>query len=112
MKGVFAFDVAVEQTDRGLRFPAIECNPRFNGSSYPTVIAHKLDIPEWRAVSLQTRFRHLSDIDLGGIEFNMQSGEGVVIVNWGTIAEGKLGILLAGSVAVQDALATELEKRL
>ena len=42
MKGIFAFDVAIVQTDSGLRFPALECNPRFNGASYPTLIAQKL----------------------------------------------------------------------
>ncbi len=62
MKGIFAFDVAVVQTDRGLRFTAIECNPRFNGATYPTMIAQKLDIPEWSAISLHTRHNKLSDI--------------------------------------------------
>ncbi len=36
IKGIFAFDVAIVQTDNGLRFPVIECNPRYNGASYPT----------------------------------------------------------------------------
>ncbi len=112
MKGIFAFDVAIVQTDRGLRFPAIECNPRYNGASYPTMIAHKLEIPEWCATNFSTRHRSLSEIDLSGIEFNVQSGEGVIIVNWGTVTEGKLSILLAGSKNTQDALAMELRKRL
>jgi len=112
MKGIFAFDVAVVQTNRGLRFPAIECNPRFNGASYPTIVAQKLDIPEWRAIALPTQFRNLSEIDLDGIEFDMRSGEGVIIVNWGTVMEGKLGVLLAGSKLIQRALAVELRKRL
>ncbi|MGW8310999.1 MAG: ATP-grasp domain-containing protein [Thiogranum sp.] len=112
MKGIFAFDVAVVQTSHGLRFPAIECNPRFNGASYPTMIAQKLDIPEWSAVNIATRHRTLSDIDLDEIEFDIQTGEGTVIVNWGTISEGKLMIMLAGSRAYQEALAVELAVRL
>jgi hypothetical protein len=112
MKGVFAFDVAVVQTNRGLRFPAIECNPRFNGATYPTMIAHKLDIPEWSAVTLSTRHRKLSDIDLSGIEFDMKTGEGVIIVNWGTLSKGKLVVLMAGSPICQQALAVELAARL
>jgi hypothetical protein len=112
MKGIFAFDVAVVQTPDGLRFPAIECNPRFNGASYPTVIAQKLDIPEWTARTFKTRHRRLSDIDLDDIEFDMKSGEGLVIVNWGTLLEGKLVLLLAGSVEYQEALVSELKHRL
>ena len=112
MKGIFAFDVAVMQTDRGLRFPAIECNPRFNGASYPTLIAQKLGISEWSAITLSTEHRNLADIDLSEIEFDSKSGEGAIIVNWGTILEGKLVILLAGSEAYQQALAVELAARL
>ncbi len=112
MKGIFAFDVAVVQTPDGPRFDAIECNPRFNGASYPTVIAQKLDIPEWLASTFTTRHRRLSDIDLSGIEFDTKTGEGVVIVNWGTLLEGKLVLLLAGSREYQDALFNELLHRL
>ena len=112
MKGIFAFDVAVMQTDRGLRFPAIECNPRFNGASYPTMIAQKLGISEWSAITFSTEHRNLADIDLSEIEFDSKSGEGAIIVNWGTILEGKLVILLAGSEAYQQALAVELAARL
>lgn len=112
MKGIFAFDVAITQTDQGLRFPAIECNPRFNGASYPTMIAHKLDIPEWSALSMSTKHRSLADIDLSDIEFDRRTGEGAIIVNWGTLSVGKLVILLAGSADYQQALAVELEARL
>jgi hypothetical protein len=112
MKGIFAFDVAVVQTDHGLRFPAIECNPRFNGASYPTVIAQKLDIPEWSAVTMPTRHRTLADIDLSGVEFDMKTGNGVVLVNWGTVLEGKLLVLFAGSRSRQNALMHELARRL
>ena len=112
MKGIFAFDVAIVQTDRGLRFPAIECNPRFNGASYPTLIAQKLDIPEWSAVNFSTQHRTLSAIDLDGIEFDMKTGEGAIIVNWGTVLAGKVVILMAGSRDYQDALAVEIMARL
>jgi len=112
MKGIFAFDVAIMQTNKGLRFPAIECNPRFNGASYPTMIAQKMDIPEWSAVTLSTQHRSLDDIDLSGLEFDRRTGEGAIIVNWGTISVGKIVVLLAGSLDYQQALAVELEVRL
>lgn len=112
MKGIFAFDVAVVQTEQGLRFPAIECNPRYNGASYPTLIAQKLDIPEWSAITFSTDHRSLVEIDLSEIEYDSMSGEGAILVNWGTLLEGKLVILLAGSPTFQQALAVEIMTRL
>ena len=112
MKGIFAFDVAVVETPSAWRFPAIECNPRYNGASYPTLIAQKLNIPEWSAMTFNTQFRNLSDIDLSEIEYDKSTGEGAILVNWGTISVGKLVILLAGSVAYQEALSLELQARL
>ena len=112
MKGIFAFDVAVVKTDNGWRFPAIECNPRYNGASYPTIIANKLNIHQWIALTFSTKHRKLSDIDLTDIEYNKQSKEGAIIVNWGIIREGKLVILLAGSDEYQKALELELIARL
>lgn len=112
MKGIFAFDVAVVDTDNGPRFPAIECNPRFNGASYPTLIAHKLDIPEWSAITLHTDHTSLADIDLSDIEYNDKTGEGAILVNWGTVLVGKLVILLAGTRPYQEALEVELKARL
>ncbi len=112
MKGIFAFDVSVEESPSGTRFRAIECNPRFNGASYPTLIAQKLDIPEWSAVTMSTRYRSLENIDVRDLEFNMQTGEGVIIVNWGTILAGKLVILFAGSPEVQRELQVAIAPRL
>jgi len=112
MKGIFAFDVAVVETDTGVEYLAIECNPRFNGASYPTRIAQKLGIPEWSAKTYSTSLRELEELDLDGIEYDQQTGEGAVLVNWGTILEGKLMILLAGSQDYQDALDIELQARL
>lgn len=112
MKGIFAFDVAVVKTRTGFRFPAIECNPRFNGASYPTLIAQKLNISTWKAMTFSTQYRKLSEINLRDIEYDKKTGEGAIIVNWGTISKGKLVILLAGSPPYQDALEIELTARL
>ncbi|NNG13602.1 MAG: ATP-grasp domain-containing protein [Gammaproteobacteria bacterium] len=112
MKDIFAFDVAVVETDNGLRFPAIECNPRFNGASYPTLIAQKLGIPEWTAITFSTKHTSLNKIDLTDIEYDIKTGEGAIIVNWGTALVGKLMILMAGSRDYQNALKIELDARL
>jgi hypothetical protein len=109
---IFAFDVAVVREVAGTRYVAIECNPRFNGASYPTAIALKLDIPEWDARNYKTWHRSLSEIDLRGLEYHNSTGEGVIIVNWGPILVGKLMIMLAGNAATRKALEVELRKRL
>ena len=112
MQGVFAFDVAVIDDDDGVRFEAIECNPRFNGASYPTMIAQKLDIPQWVAKTYETRYRHLEQIDLNDLEYNRQTGSGIILVNWGPVLAGKLVILLAGDDQQQALLDSELKSRL
>jgi hypothetical protein len=112
MRGVFAFDVAVITGDGGTRYQAIECNPRFNGASYPTAVARKLGLRHWLARAFGTRHRSLADIDLGGIEYDARRGEGVILVNWGPVLVGKLLVLIAGSPQTQGRLTLELQKRL
>lgn len=111
MKGIFAFDVAVVQTDRGLRFPAIECNPRFNGATYPTLIAEKLNVVQWSSITASTNCTKLSDIDLSDIEYNPATRKGVIIFNWGTLPVGKLGVMLIGSLKEQAELMHEISRR-
>lgn len=112
MQGVFAFDVAVLESDHEVRFMPIECNPRFNGATYPSAIAFKLQISQWMAKEFVTRYRQLSEIDLTGIEFDAKSGTGVILVNWGTVLVGKLGVLIAGSEVEQERIASLLVQRL
>lgn len=111
MKGLFAFDAAVVD---GLENPylAIECNPRFNGSSYPTLIAQKLGISQWSSETFMTDYRSLADLDLKGLEFNPDVGTGIILINWGTILVGKMSVLLAGTTAQRAALRQELQHRL
>jgi hypothetical protein len=112
MKGIFAVDVAVVSVDGGIQYLAIECNPRFNGSSYPTLIAQRLGIPAWCSATHKTSLRSLKDLPLEDLTFNPSKGTGVILVNWGTIQAGKLSVLLAGSEAEQNDLNAELKARL
>jgi hypothetical protein len=112
IRGIFAFDVAVVEADGGTGYLAIECNPRYNGASYPTAVAHKLGLRHWLARSFATRRRSLADIDLRGIEYDPARGEGVVLVNWGPILVGKLLFLIAGEPPAQERLVLELQRRL
>ena len=112
MKGIFAVDVAVVPEASGPRYVAIECNPRFNGSSYPTIVAQRLGIPEWSSTTYKTKLGSLSELDLNGLTFNPQTNVGVILINWGTIQAGKITVMLAGCEAEQSEIATELQSRL
>lgn len=112
MKEVFAFDVAVVQDSTQTQYLAIECNPRFNGASYPTGIAKKLNISSWTCETFKTQYRSLENLDLSDIEFNPQSNTGVVLVNWGIVMVGKISMLLAGTIQQQNELRAMLKQRL
>ncbi len=112
MKEVFAFDVAVVEKGTDIHYVAIECNPRFNGASYPTGIAKRLNITSWTSETFTTEFRSINQIDLSGIEFNSKSGVGAIIVNWGSILAGRVALLLAGPVEAQNELKGVLKQRL
>lgn len=112
MQGVFAFDVAVLEAAHETRFVPIECNPRFNGATYPSAVASKLQLTQWIAKDFVTRHRRLSEIDLSGIEFDAKTGTGVILINWGTVLVGKVGVLIAGSEVDQDRVSSVLLDRL
>lgn len=112
MREVFAFDVAVVGAGEGADVLAIECNPRYNGASYPTVIANRLGIECWSSETFTTSHHALKDIDLSGLEFDAALGRGVIVVNWGTVSLGRLAILLSGSPQTQRQLRDSLRERL
>lgn len=112
LKGIFAFDLAVAGSPLDPVYFVLECNPRFNGSTYPVLIAKELGIEAWSCEAFSTKYRHLNEVDLSGIEYDAETGRGVILINWGTILAGYLGILLAGSPVQQNLLRAELLKRL
>lgn len=112
IRGIFAFDVGVLESRDGPEFVPIECNPRYNGASYPSGIAARLQLPEWISRDFKTRHDSLSAIDLSGIEYDPQRRTGIILVNWGTVLVGKIGVLLAGTPDQQDALQAEFQSRL
>ena len=112
MRGVFAFDVAVLREQGKVRFLPIECKPRYNGASYPTAVALKLGLDQWLAKDFKTRHQRIDEIDLAGIEFDPRRHQGVILVNWGTVLVGKLGVLIAGPRGIQAEFEAELRGRL
>jgi predicted ATP-grasp superfamily ATP-dependent carboligase len=109
IQGVFGIDVAVVEAGDRVDYVSIECNPRFNGSSYPTLIAHRLNIRSWMSTTCPTRYRSLAEIDLADLEYDPTTGKGVILVNWGTVQAGKVSVLLAGSPEEQGQLQRQLQ---
>ena len=93
-RGVLGMDVLVSGTSEYL----VECNPRFNGSTYPTVIAQRLGIKNWCSIAsscdTQKIKRLLESHEFDGIK-------GIVIFNWGALLASKVGILIAGDKSYQ-----------
>ncbi len=109
MQGVFAFDVAA--TPDG-RFLPIECNPRWNGASYFSRVAEKLTVPEWESLNVSFRYRSFEGCHLPrDLAFSRSSGEGVIVVNWGCVGDGKVGIFVAGNESTRRELIAEFEGR-
>ncbi len=104
MRGVFGFDVALTKDG----FYVIECNPRYNGSVYPAVIAQKIGASEWLAKNFHTHHTSLEDLKLDSIAYDPVEKSGVVVVNWGCIQDGKLGLLICGNKEEQDAFEGDL----
>lgn len=112
MQGNFAFTVAVVNTENGIEYLLINCNPSFSGASYHAGIANKLGVESWTAEAFTTNIRSLANLNLSDIEFNAKTGSGVVLVNWGPILVGKLCVLFAGSPEQQSELREKFIKRL
>ena len=109
MRGYFAFDIAVCKEGDKVRYYAIECNQRFNCSSYPTNIAAKLGIQKWVAKKMITACDNFSNIDLGELQYTPEKRTGVVVVNWGSIMEKEIGVML---IAESDIKQQKLEDQL
>ncbi len=112
MQGVFAFDLAVVKNDTAEVFYLIECNPRFNSATYPSLLAQKIGVTEWITITLPTPHRDLEKIDLSGIEYDPDKGEGIILINWGGILYGKLMVMLIGNPIRQEALLKIFKQRI
>jgi hypothetical protein len=112
MRGILAFEVAVSKDACGTEYLPMACQPRFTDATYPMLIAKKLGIQRWQARSFSTRFRSVAALPIADLEYNPADQSGIVLVNWGPLAVGKLQLLIAGTPVQQQALREELERRL
>jgi hypothetical protein len=97
MKDYFAFDVLVSEKDGHLRYYFLECNPRYNGASYPSNVCERLGIKSWMHVNIKTGKDHFSGYDFSDLTYSKEKGEGVIVVNWGAINGYKLGVLFVAN---------------
>lgn len=111
MRDIFAFDIAMVNDAGETRFYLLECNPRFNAVSYPTLVAQKIHATRWSTVTVSTAQRDLQSIDLEGIAYDPQRRDGLVFINWGGILHGKLMIMLVGTEERQQTLLDEFKQR-
>lgn len=110
LRGVFALDVAVAESPDRPRLWVLECNPRWNGSSYFWFTARKLEAAAWTGllVSCPADF---DSMDLGALEYRPTSGEGIVLVDWTRLDRGSASVLVVGSPERQRTLLRELSRR-
>lgn len=106
---LFAFDVAAVENGNDVEYLVVECNPRWNGASYPTMITQKLDIRQsWSSRYLKPTKKSLNDIKLNGLTYSKRKGAGAIFVNWGCVPHGKLGVMVVGDQKEQKLIYEEL----
>ncbi|CAM4012565.1 ATP-grasp domain-containing protein [Smaragdicoccus niigatensis] len=114
IEGPFGIDVGVIERGGDVEFVIIEANPRLNASTYFWWAAERIGAAQWMGAKLPTRHRRLEPL-LAAIEdltYLPQSGEGIVIGQWNTLSDGKVGVLFAGNKDQQDGLYAEVTRRL
>ena len=101
VRGKIGFDVAVTADNQ---FFVLECNPRWNGATYPLAIAGRLGIKEWSTAHVPVAARELKHVNFGDAEYNAKRGTGVILVNWGVFKLGWIEVMLVGTPEQQQAL--------
>lgn len=101
LKDIFGFDVAI--TPVGPKI--LECNARWNGSSYPAILASRLGVTEWTTHTMDTSLTRPGDIKLGSRAYNNSRGYGAIVINTSHMrSHGKVGVMLVGPAAAQQEL--------
>lgn len=111
MQDIFAFDIAMVNEAGAAKFYLLECNPRFNAVSYPTLVAQKIHATSWSTATVSTAQRDLQAIDFEGIEYDPATRDGVILINWGAILHGKLMVMLVGARERQESLLNAFKQR-
>lgn len=116
MEFIIGLDVAkCVASDGSIYYVMIECNPRPNGSSFPTKLVKRLlgsqTASPWLAVTVPTSCRSFSDLQLDDLIFNGR--EGLIVHEASRLNSGKLGItFLAPTFAEVNVLRQMATERL
>jgi len=108
--GHCGFNLIGTMTNNVIEWSLIETNPRWQGSSYPTMISLMTGVQSWSAKVYKTSFRNLQDLTLGDIEFNPKTKQGVIIFSPGVILVGKLGLMICGDADYRKFVEARLKK--
>jgi len=111
MEGTWAYDVAV-YPELG-RVWLIEANPRWNGASYYSKPAERLMATAWEGQYVGPKHSNFDFMfrDPSDWEYSHSRCNGIVLINWGPIASGKLGLLVIGDDQQRQALLDTFQKR-
>jgi glutathione synthase/RimK-type ligase-like ATP-grasp enzyme len=113
LKGIYAFDVAMSSDGDVDNTKIIECNPRWNGASYPTVIGNRLGAETWEALGIRTPHENIGDIDLSGLVYDRAKGYGAVVTGFVFKPNKRIvNVMLAGPKEAQDELRPQVMERL
>lgn len=112
LRGAFEFKVAIVKDGDRVRSLPISCSPWYSDGAYAALIAQRIGLEQWCAIEIGSRRRGLGEIDLAGIEYSDFLGVGIVVVDWGILLAGRIGVILAGPEEMQHQLKAELERRL
>lgn len=112
MKRSWALDIAMCPI-RGVL--GIEANPRWNGASYYSKPAERLQVDAWEGQYVNPKISDLRFIlnDPSEWEYRPQHGSGIIIINWATILGDppKLGLLVVGEPSQRARLLQTFEAR-
>ncbi|UTC24992.1 ATP-grasp domain-containing protein [Candidatus Comchoanobacter bicostacola] len=110
LRGPLSLDLL--QRDSG-KFAVLECNPRFGGSTYPCMLAHRLNITQW--VYRKFRVKTLKQIESvnksHNIFYSPKTQKGIIVVHWETKKQDlDCNILIAGNHSEQREIIDILHK--
>jgi len=112
--GKFNLKVAAVKREKGYTLEVIDLNAGYTRADYYLSAAERIGARHWTAVTLDTNQRRLAEISLPDLEYRPGlNSEGVLVVNWGSIHQGGLGVLITAASADRVAsLENELKSRL
>ncbi len=88
------------------KFVVLECNPRFGGGTYPSMLAQRLNITQWlyRKFKIQN-FKQLESINQKhNIFYNPVTQKGILVLHWEKDRNIICNIFIAGNDSEQEAI--------